>query len=472
MVAQYTPYPQQRPPWLQPQAAPYQQPQYLQWQQPGMATPWQQAQARQQPQMTPAATPDLWQQAAPAPAWQSAQPQQQAAPATPAPQWSVQGTPEWASAKATVPGYTPPMYYQKQAPGQDAAPGEEAALGTGPTTAENTGKPSWTTQTAGFDGNTYYGVLNGKFDPWGSWGKYGPAQNGQQKHAIAGGDGYESDVDRVYRWTNDILRGMGYAGGENAPPALRTQIFLANVERLKSEYAARKADWNTSDFANMDRQIRAAVAAPSTGLNNGQTTPPAAATPATAAPNVGGTGPAQLRNFGQFQTDDLAALLQAAANDPDRAAQILRLARGETGRPLGRMADFRDALYGRSFQTALSLAGMDGMGTMEGMAGDFLNNAVLGNNLAGYAGGLGRQVAGMDWEGVDSATMERALRAGLALQGINMGAMGGSIQQGRLEDIVWDDWARSLGNTQNDTRNFSDLLANSPFIRAMQAFGR
>lgn len=164
------------------------------------------------------------------------------------------------------------------------------------------GMPDWARYTAGRDGSTYYNVLRGKFDPWGQWGHSGPALNAPKRHQTA--QGMESDTDRVYRWTNDILRNMGYAGGENAPPELRTRIFLANVERLKQDYQNLNLDWNTSAFANMDQQVRLTVASGGSGggtmpgTGTGGTTPGTgggtggggAAPGTTPTTNTGGTG--------------------------------------------------------------------------------------------------------------------------------------------------------------------------------------
>lgn len=186
------------------------------------------------------------------------------------------------------------------------------------------------------------------------------------------------------------------------------------------------------------------------------------------------TGTGQTRTsgrFGQFQTDDMAFLLQAAASDPRSAALILRLAQGQQGRPLGRFAGARDSLYGNAFQAALGLAGTPGFGTLEDMAGDFLNEGVTGNDLLGYAGGLGQQALGVDFTGMETGDMEEILKAGLALQGLNMGGIGQSVRGGQLDDIIWQDIMRSFQN-RDDSRNFADLLQNSPYQKAMSVFGR
>lgn len=179
--------------------------------------------------------------------------------------------------------------------------------------------------------------------------------------------------------------------------------------------------------------------------------------------------------FGQFQTNDMAFLLRAAAADPENAAAILRLALGQTGRPLGRFAGAWDKMHGEAFQTALALAGADGaggqgFGTLEDIAGGYLDNALLGNDLLGYAGGLGRRVAGMDFTGMDSALMDQFLNAGLALQGLNMGGLGQRQRKGQLDDVIWADIVRNFENPGSE-KNFADLLKGSPYQRAMSAYG-
>lgn len=176
--------------------------------------------------------------------------------------------------------------------------------------------------------------------------------------------------------------------------------------------------------------------------------------------------------FGQFATNDIAFLLQAAANSPDYAAQALRLALGQTGRPLGRFAAARDNLYGKALQSALALGGLPGMGTTQDIASQFLDQGVLGNDLMGYGNKLGQQALGMDFSGVDSLTMEKILRDGLALQGLSMGDLGGAVANGNLEDIIWQDQARGLKNGfGGDVTNFADLLNGSRYKAAMSAFG-
>lgn len=176
--------------------------------------------------------------------------------------------------------------------------------------------------------------------------------------------------------------------------------------------------------------------------------------------------------FGAFSTDDLATLLDQAKNSPQMAAMILRLARGQQGRGKGFLSADRDRLHGGAFQAALALAGVPGMGsTLQGGAEDFLG-ALQGNDLLGYTSGLGNQVAGLDFGGMDSDVMTEILQAGNALQGLNMGGLGVSARKGQLQDIIWAALERELGNINADDKGFADLLAGSPFQQAMAAFGK
>ena len=122
-----------------------------------------------------------------------------------------------------------------------------AATGAGPTV------PTFPAQ-----GGTAYANIARSFDPWGNWGQYGPNQGGAKKHHYStnpdgSGGHWESDLERVYRWTNDELRGKYGVNGEGVDPKVRTETFLRNVARLKQEYANNKQDWNTSDFRDMER---------------------------------------------------------------------------------------------------------------------------------------------------------------------------------------------------------------------------
>lgn len=326
---------------------------------------------------------------------------------------------------------------------------------------------------------------------------YNPDADGSS-HGTA--TGAEAAVARAIRETADYMRGNPQANAQHV-----FEFKLANFVRDAAS-AGQQSGFDPRQFAQVGYNeaydpnktyMAKGVSNPWTGKQAGnasgqdtsaQTTapiPPITAPPpppGTTKPPADTTAPptdttqtptgGTAKSFGQFSTNDLASMLQAAANDPDRAAQILRLAQGQTGRPLGRMADFRDSLYGRAFQTALSTAGLDGFNDLQGTAQNFLNQGVMGNNLIGYSGDLGRKLAGQSFDGVNSTDMEKQLRAALALEGLNMGSMGGSVQQGRLDDLSYADWARSLADSSNDTRNFADLYNGSKFQRSLANYGR
>jgi hypothetical protein len=84
---------------------------------------------------------------------------------------------------------------------------------------------------------------------------------------------------------------------------------------------------------------------------------------------------------------------------------------------------------------------------------------------------MGRRAAGMDFTGVTSEAMEAMLRAGLGLSGMNMGSIGGAIQKGRLDDLVYEDELRNLQDKNFDMQNFDDLYRNSRYRQTMTRFG-
>jgi hypothetical protein len=314
----------------------------------------------------------------------------------------------------------PSMNFQQQAPpviGQPTpalasivagnapagTPGTEVATGLGQsgqqqvanagvqgTTAQ---QPAWAKYTAGYDGGSY-AALN-DFDPWGNWGQYGPNQ-ARNPVVHMNGSRPESDIDRVYRWTNDILRQQyGLAGGEAADPALRRAIFLANVERLKSEYAARGLDWNQSAFADMDRGVqartgKAPVLPTSTapGVNNA----PGATGGAPGAGGAGG-GAGGGGGGGAGGTDDAREFLM---EDPRAAFRELMRRRGYGNLDNGGFAmQFLQSRYEPALQALAQVA--SGMGGEDAIANEtfdsFLNN-LRGGSLSRFAKDTARQAYG------------------------------------------------------------------------------
>lgn len=492
------------PPWLQAQ--------------PMATQPMQQVPGWQQQQWAPsgAANPTLWQQAT------ATQPQggtqQQGTQGWAVPTWAGgQAGPSWAAAnpgagQMTALGSTPdPMYAKTPAtdlskaplPGQTgAASTQSLTAGVMPTIA-GTNMPGYATTGGAASNQSNNGTARDRYSgttftmpvpfdqtradaAWEFGGKMANENTYDRvlRQAADGAKGgnvdpqhyleyvmanHASDFrrrDANVRWTNAADGGLGYDPNQFADNAYGEQYDPNKVYRIGGTTAAQgqATAGATAGSVPVDPSTKAPL--PTGQSLDGQQTQDAA--PQTSTTNGTGTN----KNFGQFSTNDLASLLQAAANDPDRAAQILRLAQGQTGRPLGRMADFRDSLYGRAFQTALSTAGLDGFSDLQGTANNFLQQGVQGNNLIGYSGDLARQLAGQSFEGVNSTDMEKQLRAALALQGLNMGSMGGSVQQGRLDDLTYADWARSLADSGNDTKNFADLYNGSKFQRSIANYGR
>lgn len=417
------------------------------------APQWAAPQYQQQWQQPAAVAPTLWQQAtAPAPA--------------PAPAWAGgQAGPSMAS--MGVAEAPPPAPASVMSPGGGwmglPAPTATPAAPLGPGDYGATGTSPWVNPQTPLATNAQLAQPRSA-DGGGAFPVYNPA-TGTDRYDTASPTP-ETPEGRIYRWQQDNMRLYGM----NAD-----QAKWAAFARLKRDYERTNTDWHRSGF-DLSGVQSLATEAPNAQTNyapGGGTAPPTTGgtAPPAGNPQAGGGGPTP-RNFGQLQTTDMAGLLQAAANDPDRAAQILRLAQGQQGRPLGRMADFRDSLYGRAFQTALATAGLDGFSDLQGTANDFLGKGVQANNLIGYSGDLSRRLGAQSFEGVDSATMEKQLRAALALQGLNMGSLGGAVQQGRLDDLTYEDWARNLADSSNDTRNFADLLRDSKFRRSIVDYGR
>lgn len=274
----------------------------------------------------------------------------------------------------------------------------EAASGGGGAPAATTTQP-WSHLTAGKTGDSYYNVLAGKFDPWGDWGRYGPAQNAPKRHQTA--QGMESDTDRVYRWTNDILRSMGYAGGENAPVELRTRIFLANVERLKQDYQNLNLDWNTSAFANMDQQVRLTVASGGSGGGTMPGTGTGGTTPGTGGGTGGGgaaPGTTPTTNTGGTGTGTNAAQNLALSKDPALAYRYMMQQLGFDPSAPGLLGKFLKQQFQPLLEARMAAAGVGDnanyMDTLDSTIRDFGGGLFQkGGNFYGNLANIGTQAA-------------------------------------------------------------------------------
>lgn len=116
------------------------------------------------------------------------------------------------------------------------------------------GAPDWAKYTGGNTGASYQALLDQGFNPWANLGQYMPGgisspNSGQRVHGTA--QGGEDDLGRVWRWTNDVIR-IYEQQGRPLGDRDKAQLWLANVERLRSEYGApdnTSGPWSGSQFA-------------------------------------------------------------------------------------------------------------------------------------------------------------------------------------------------------------------------------
>jgi hypothetical protein len=178
--------------------------------------------------------------------------------------------------------------------------------------------------------------------------------------------------------------------------------------------------------------------------------------------------------FGQFQTPDLASVLAEIQADPSKAAMVWRMMNGQTVTPLGRMADTRNSLYGKSLQALLGLGGLPGMGSSEDLLGQFYDQTRAGGGGPGLLG-LGGQVAGklggMDLGALKSEDLDMLLSTLASLQGLNMGKIGRSGMATQLENVINQDWARNAtGGVGADAGNYAGDLANTNYGRSLSTY--
>lgn len=106
------------------------------------------------------------------------------------------------------------------------------------------GLPAWSRQTAGRSGKSYQQYVNDPaFDPWTNLDSYlGPG--GSQSQA----------AQQAFGYTNQQARGMGYADGSALPPDLKRQLFLANLERTRQQFADTGQDWGGDAASKLQSQ--------------------------------------------------------------------------------------------------------------------------------------------------------------------------------------------------------------------------
>lgn len=299
-------------------------------------------------------------------------------------------------------------------------------LGTGrAATAPGVTPTAWSGSTGGHTGSTYN--IQG-FNPWTNLAQYNGGQyttaGGQgEARATSSTPGGEDDINRVFRWTNDIMKAQGI--GQNDPRA--AQVFAANVERLKSEYGANGANWANSRFANFGAPGNPTAQGQQAGQQGqqqpGPPGPPVAQQQQQVPPQgqqggtggqvaaqttsgtggqpgtTGGPGMSQGAQSNQSDPNSLKTMGGAAVlNDPAAAVQMFMQAHGMNANSHSAMGDFVRGLMGSLaptlFQNATSGTNPDGspkqaIDQLSDPVG-FLNNIFangqgLGQNLSGFA---------------------------------------------------------------------------------------
>ena len=359
--------------------------------------------------------------------------------------------------------------------------------------------PSGGYSTAGRTGATYDTFLaaNPGFDPWTNLDQYAGA-----------GAGNDPILAQAFGWTNEWARHNGYSDGSNIPLAQRQRIFLANVERARQQWsdnandpgARRNITWEQSAASRIPNQGWSYTGPYTAGANPAPQAPQAAAPAAqqqTGGNTVsgltgsgggsGGSGPLpqalgggtnqgtshQGGPFGAIPDFDPTYAFQAAANSPSVAAGYIRAQKGQTGRSLSRMSQFRDNLYGKALQAYLALAGLGGnAGGGQGIT-DFISTLNGGGGGGSIMDLINRQagtVAGQGFGGMDDATIEEALRAATALSSLNLGSVAGSGLSDQLDSLLYDQQMKGILSSGNDQSNLGAQFGGSPYQRALAAY--
>jgi hypothetical protein len=176
--------------------------------------------------------------------------------------------------------------------------------------------------------------------------------------------------------------------------------------------------------------------------------------------------------FGQFQTPDLVSVLAEIQADPSKAAMVWRMMNGQTVTPLGRMADTRNSLYGKSLQALLGLGGLPGMGSSEDLLAGFYDQTKAGGpGLLGLGNSVAGKLGGMDLGALKSEDLDMLLSTLASLQGLNMGKIGRSGMATQLENVINQDWARNAtGGVGADAGNYAGDLDNTGYGRSLSAY--
>lgn len=191
------------------------------------------------------------------------------------------------------------LYYQRTSgPETDMSnnPAGPPAPGTGPPAQPGTQpNPNPDAQPAGTQRSPFgytYQAPGADFNPWwlyndgrqDNYNLYDYAADTIRWDAGRGDGTTENTRDRVWRWTLDELRALGYDPGQ-APLQAVQAVFLNNVARARRDFEANNYDWNQSGFARYQANTAAPGTSPAqpgtaTAPQQPQTTPPQTTPPA------------------------------------------------------------------------------------------------------------------------------------------------------------------------------------------------
>lgn len=339
---------------------------------------------------------------------------------------------------------------------------------------------------------------------------YDPSQD-TNRIAFAGGDGQQTNFDRVYGWMNELARVNGIADIAQAPPEFQQWAMGAAVGRLRTDYQNSGANWAQSGFSGYDKYLAGGgqpggVSAPAPAMTPQQINPDGTASHG-GAPMVlppmgsgmatgakGAAPPGQLGHtaqtasgqpamggqgyrIGQGQFEDINAIIAAAREDPDRAAKVRRLAMGQRGPTLSIIGKYMDNMYGRAIQAALATAGFNGngggnanplLGVLEGALGSTMGG---GAEFVPYMTGLASNVVGGDFTGMPDQKIQAALAAANALGSLGLGDVGASRLNADYSNLM--DQMDEEALLRPDTTSggiLPRILKGSAFEQAMRRF--
>lgn len=344
------------------------------------------------------------------------------------------------------------------------------------------GAPDWARFTGGNTGSSY--DIAG-FNPWTNLARY----NGGQYQA--GGDdrgrdpstpGGEEDIARVFRWTNDLLRAQGI--GQNDPRA--ASIFAANVERLRSEYAAAGADWGRSKFARFGNPAAPAPAtpppaAPAAPATRGGAASGPAGRPTTGGSTMSGNIPgmgagliAGTQGVGQLSVPQGGygpTSGAAIGQDPDLAYRALLASQGKAYAPRGLFTKFRQNLFGNALVSYINLLTSGGGQTLDninGLLADF-GGAMNSGNFYGRMGDAARgALGGIDLGALDPAKVDQLLKQAMGLETMGLSPFAQNAAQNRYQDTIRGYEDTALTNDMQDTQNYGEFMKTTPFWNALR----